>query len=133
MKKTYKGGCHCGAVRFETDIDLAEGTVKCNCSYCTKERNWLAAVKPDSFRLLAGESEVTEYQFGPKRIHHLFCKHCGVRSFSWGQVRGFDRFYAVNVACLDDADVNDLVATPVVYVNGRDDDFKTPPAETRHL
>lgn len=134
MKKTYTGSCHCGAVRYQAELDLDAGTFKCNCSICTKLRNWLAVAQADAFRLLAGESDLSEYQFGKKTIHHLFCKHCGVSSFSWGQdpkIGG--KFYAVKVNCLDDVAVDELVNAPVKYVDGRHDNFKAAPPEIRHL
>jgi hypothetical protein len=134
MKKTYVGGCHCGAVRYEADIDLGAGTLKCNCSICSKVRNWLAMVKPDAFRLLAGESDLTDYQFGIKRIHHLFCRHCGVHSFGWADApESGGKTYAVNVNCLNDVDSDELVKAPITFVDGRNDNWQSPPAETRHL
>ena len=134
MKKIHAGSCHCGAVRFEANFDLEDGTFKCNCSVCTKLRNWLAMVGPEDFRLLTGEDALTDYQFGAKRIHHLFCRHCGVHSFGWGESPDAGgKFYAVNVNCLDDVDAEELVKAPITYVDGRNDNWQAPPAEVRHL
>jgi hypothetical protein len=134
MKKTYNGSCHCGRVQFEADIDLSEGTGKCNCSICWKTRNWSVVVKPEAFRLKSGEGELGDYQFGSNVGHHRFCKHCGVRSFGDGHVEAIGGdFVAIQLSCLDDLDPAELIAAPVSYADGLHDNWMSPPAETRHL
>lgn len=130
---TYRGSCHCGAVRFEADMDLAQGTFRCNCTICYKSRAWLAPVPEAKFRLLSGEDKLRDYQFGPRRIHHPFCTVCGVRPFSRAQDPQGKPMLAVRVNCLEGVDDAVLAGSPVKYFNMRQDDFTSPPAETRHL
>lgn len=132
--KVYRGSCHCGRVRFEVDLDLGAGlTFRCNCTYCTKVRSWFASVEPDAFRLLAGESDLAEYQFGQKRIQHMFCRHCGVRPFAKGYTEDTGHFVAIALATLDDAAPAELAVAPIQYLDGRNDDFESAPSETRHM
>lgn len=134
MMKTYHGSCHCGAVRFECELDLSQGTSKCNCSVCAKGRFWKAIALANAFRLAQGADALSEYQFGRNVIHHLFCKNCGVKPFGRANIKELGgEFYAINLACLDDAPADELAAAPVRYEDGRHDRWDAVPAETRHL
>lgn len=104
---TYSGGCHCGLVRYEVETDL-ESVLECNCSHCGKKGFLLNFVDKDKFRLISGYKDLTEYFFNKKAIRHLFCKVCGVQSFSEGVT--FPKA-AINVRCLDGVDIDTLTIT----------------------
>jgi hypothetical protein len=136
MRKTYHGSCHCKAVTFEADIDLAKGTGKCNCTICWKQRMWNIGVQPDEFRLLTGAEMLADY--GKKgdwgEGHHRFCKHCGIATHGHGHIDAMGGDYvSVHLAALDDLPVADLVEAPTHFMDGRSDRWQSPPAETRHL
>jgi hypothetical protein len=43
------------------------------------------------------------------------------------------KYYNINIACLDGLDIDELMAAPIAYYDGRNDDWHAVPAEVRHL
>ncbi len=126
--QTHGGSCHCGAVRFEAELDVTKGPSRCNCTVCTKIAPTGAVMKPEAFRLLAGEDSLSIYEWGPKMSQRFFCKHCGVHVFGRGHldVLGGD-FVSINLNCVDDLD---LTALPIVYWDGRHNNWQAGPRPT---
>jgi hypothetical protein len=121
----YEGSCHCGAVRFEVELDLSKGGGRCNCSICQRVAQFGSMVKPAAFRLLAGEGNLGIYEWGQKISRRHFCKTCGVHCFGAGhlEVLGGD-FVSVNLNCLEGVELGYL---PVIYWDGRHDNWQAGP------
>jgi len=133
MLKTYQGSCHCGTVRFEAELDLAQSTYRCNCSICRQTRFWAAVARPDGFRLLAGEAEMTPYLFNTRKNQHYFCRHCGVRAFGIGTETPIGKMYGINLGCIENVTEEELSVVPITYVDGRHDKWQDSPAFFAHL
>ena len=133
------GSCHCRAVKYEAQVDLAEGSLRCNCSLCSKARAWFAFVPGERFRLTQGEDVLSHYRWTPSGktepfLDYAFCSRCGIRVYGTGDAPHLGgRFYALHVPTLDDVDREALVAAPLRYVDGAHDHFDRPPEDTRLL
>jgi len=97
---THRGGCHCGRVRFEVDAPARPQVQECNCSICRMTGFVHLIVPAARFRLLQGEDALTEYRFNTGTARHLFCTHCGVKSFY--VPRSHPHGYSINVRCIDE-------------------------------
>ena len=131
--KTYRGGCHCGTVKFEADLDLASGTFRCNCSICRRTRMWVAVAKPEGFRLLAGEGDMIEYLFNRRKNQHFFCRRCGIRCFGVGNDTPIGRMYGVNIGCLEGVSEEELSRLEITYVDGIRDRWSEAPQFFSHI
>jgi hypothetical protein len=133
LRKTYRGSCHCGAVTFEADLDLAESSFRCNCSICRRNRFWAAIARPEGFRVLSGRHELTEYRFNTGRNEHFFCRRCGVRPFGVGNDTPIGTIYGVNIGCLEGVGEEELSHIPIAYVDGMNDRWESAPKFWSHL
>ena len=117
----HKGGCHCGAVRYQVTIDARQGS-RCNCSICTKVSQLGGTVLPAAFQLLSGAESITKYVWGSKVGQRAFCKVCGVHCYGEGHLAelGGD-FVSINYNTLDDVDPREV---RVVYWDGRHNNWQ---------
>jgi hypothetical protein len=113
--KTYRGSCHCGAVKFEVDVDLSVLTI-CTCSICTKKGGLFCNVPPEQFRQLQGAEDLTHYRFNTEKAEYRFCKHCGIHTF--GHPRSAPELFLINARCLDDFDL-DTAAYEIKLFDGQ--------------
>jgi hypothetical protein len=124
--RKHTGGCHCGAVRFEAELDASAGTM-CNCSICTKLGAVGVIAKPAAFQLVSGEAELSTYEWGGRISQRRFCKHCGVYCFAFGHldVLGGD-YVSINLNSLEDFD---LSRTQLAYWDGRHNNWQAGPRD----
>jgi hypothetical protein len=116
MTQTHSGGCQCGKVRYEVQMDIGE-VLACNCSRCSRLGSLLAFAPATRFKLLSGDADLTTFEFNKHMIQHKFCSTCGIQSFAIGtHPKTGAKMAAVNVRCLDDVDVD---ALDVKKVDGR--------------
>jgi hypothetical protein len=102
----HRGGCHCGTVAFEVEAPARLTVSDCDCSICRMSGYQHLIVPRTRFRLLKGADSLTEYRFNTGTARHVFCRHCGVKSFY--VPRSNPDGYSVNVRCLDPATIENL-------------------------
>ncbi len=100
---THTGGCHCGRVRFAVRAPARLRVQRCNCSICSMTGFEHLIVRAADFTLHAGADALSTYSFNTGTARHLFCRHCGIKSFY--VPRSNPDGYSVNLRCLDPATI----------------------------
>ncbi|ATC97012.1 GFA family protein [Pseudoalteromonas tunicata] len=106
----FKGGCHCGAIRFVVSAAVDAQIEDCNCSICTKS-GFLHLIVPNAqFELQTDKELLSTYTFNTGVAQHYFCKTCGIKPFYIPRSNpdGID----VNVRCLDEYPVSTMQVVP---------------------
>jgi hypothetical protein len=73
--RRYRGGCPCGAVLWEVQLDLADNDQG-------SSTVWQRSVPSPLFKLLRGDDGLSGYQFFANSAHHFFCARCSSHAFS---------------------------------------------------
>ena len=92
MNQIYRGGCQCGAVLYEVELDAATATP------CGSV--WQRAALPGTFRLLTGDEQLRGVQFSAAAVHHFYCDRCGELTFAQCPAEGTLAQYMVDLRAL---------------------------------
>ncbi len=106
---THKGGCHCGAIRFEVDAPAKLEVTRCNCSICRMNGFLHLIVPATDFRLTHGEHSYNTYTFNTGVAQHHFCRRCGIKPFY--VPRSHPDGISVNANCIDPETIEGITAT----------------------
>ena len=104
--KTYRGGCHCGRVKFEIDGPQHLTALECNCSICSMSGFLHVIVRKEQFRLETDMDSLNIYQFNTYNAQHIFCPKCGVKSFYIP--RSHPDGFSINLRCLSNINMGDI-------------------------
>jgi hypothetical protein len=109
----HSAACHCGAVRFQVRLPDGFRTARrCTCSFCRMRGAVVVSAKLADIKFLAGEENLTLYQFNSRTAKHWFCRTCGI--YTHHQRRSNPDEFGINVACLDGVSPFDFAEVPVV-------------------
>ena len=103
------GSCHCGTVRFEVDSGIEEYR-RCNCSICRRKGAVMVTAKKEDFRIVAGEANLSLYQWNTNTARHYFCKTCGIYTH---HLRRSAPQYGYNLGCIDGIDIENYTEIPM--------------------
>lgn len=126
----HKGSCFCQKVKYEVNIDLSEGTIRCNCTYCLKTRQWGSYVPSSNFTITEGKDELTKF-VGKNNGGFFFCRHCGTRIYSETTWDG--NKVSINVNTLDDLDRKQFSELKITYIDGYNETWESLTQDTNYL
>ena len=113
--KTYKGSCHCGAIRFSFSGPGIDQGLHCNCSICRRKGAVMSVflLTPGEISIEDKDNSLATYEFGQHVAKHHFCRKCGIYTFHQSMRK--PGHYRINLGCVDGVDA---LALPVEVFDG---------------
>ena len=108
---TLRGGCHCGAVRFDFETALAPEALplrECQCTFCRKMGSRNTSDPAGRTRIVAAPGALIRHRFALGTADFFICARCGI----YVACVLDDAFSSINTRALDHDDAARLTATP---------------------